>query len=191
MASHLPRIGFSLAFHWLHIGIYMGIALALQALEIIYWLRTGFALVSHWIHIGYTDFAGFALASYWNSDGHRIGFSGFAGFGDYLLISYWLRIGITLNSHWLHLLCNASYWLRNGSALALQWLRVGSAMAPQGSYIRWIFGELCTRHDSNPIWRLLLVTSIWWTLLRSNPIESLLLAVTCVRSLAVTLFEGS
>jgi hypothetical protein len=39
MASHLPRIGFSLAFHWLHIGIYMGIALALQALqalEIIY-----------------------------------------------------------------------------------------------------------------------------------------------------------
>ena len=52
MASHLPRIGFSLAFHWLHIGIYMGIALALQALEIIYWLRTGFALVSYWIHIG-------------------------------------------------------------------------------------------------------------------------------------------
>jgi len=33
MTSHLPRIGFSLAFHWLHIGIYMGIALALQALQ--------------------------------------------------------------------------------------------------------------------------------------------------------------
>ena len=52
-------------------------------------------------------------------------------------------------------------------------------------------GDMCTQLDSNPIWRLLLVTSIDWIFLRSDPIWRLLLAVSCLHSLTVTLFEGS
>ena len=80
MASHLPRIGFSLAFHWLHIGIYMGIALEftwashwLCRLCRLWRLFIDFVLALHWYHIGFTLATQTSQALHWLHIGIQMG----------------------------------------------------------------------------------------------------------------------